>query len=317
MKAKDTPSAPLPRWRRVGGALLRAGLAVSFVAALAGGWLYHSARAQIDENLLSLGARMMAYDGASHQDAPRDLLINGQVLRLSSGMTDHPALEVLDFFEARCAAADGELALQIERALADHPEIEDAAPDSPTIREDNGRVGYVACLDLGPNSIDVAELARRLGEFGRTGDVAAIGDARYVFVEQSGQGEELGTHFVAMWTEGEFNVNTMFPEEGDAPGVDVEGVSRPPRSRRVLSGHERGMPHSMTVYSTRLSEADLEAFYRRDLGRNGWSLLELPEPTAGEAPPTLIAERGERMVTLMFQPDAEVGGSTVAIFDAR
>jgi len=269
------------------------------------------------ENLAGLGARMMAYDDASHQDAPRDLVINGQILRLSSGMTDHSATDVLDFFEARCAAADGQLSLQIEQVLADHPEVEGDSPDSPTVREDNGRTGYVACIDLGPNSIDIPELARRLGVFGETGDVAAIGDARYVFVEQTGSGDDTRTHFVAMWTEGEFNVNTMFPETGDAPGRDLDGVSRPPRARRVLSGHESGMPHSMTVYSTRLSEADLDSFYRRDLERNGWTLLELAEPAPTAAPPTLIAERGERMVTIMFQPDAQRGGSSAAIFDTQ
>ena len=317
MRAIRPEKKSVPRWRRVGRFLLRSALVVGFVALVAGGWAYHSARAQMDENLFSLGAQMMAYDQADHQDAPRDLVLNGQVMRLSSGMTSRPTTDVLDFFEERCVAADGNLALQFEQLRLDYPDVEMDFPDQPTLREDDGRNGYVACLDLGPSSVSAAELADRIGRFGNTGDVAEIGDVRFVFAEQSGEGDEIRTHFVAFWTEGEFNVATMFPETGDAPGPDVDGVSRPPRARRVLSGHERGMPHSITVYTSRLSEADLESFYRRDLERNGWSLLETEAPRPADAPPTLIAERDQRMVTLMFQPDAERGGSQAAIFDTR
>lgn len=304
---------PLPRWRRVARGIGRVALVAAFVGLLAGGWIYHSARAQISDNLFGLGAQMMAYEHATHQDAPRDLVVNGQTLHLSSGTTPRSAIEVLDYFEARCAAADGELTLQAEQLVAEHPEID--APDrplSPTLREDDGRNGYVACLDLGASSVSVTELVERLGRFGETGDVSAIGDTRFVFAEQG----ENGAHFVGMWTEGEFNVVRMFPETGDAPGDDVDGISRPPQSRRLLTGHERGMPHSITVYATRLGEPELESFYRRDLADRGWSILE-PAQRPSEAPPTIIAERGERMVTLVFQPDPANGGSQAAIFDGR
>ncbi|MCA9610067.1 MAG: hypothetical protein KC619_30935, partial [Myxococcales bacterium] len=100
---REKKPEPLPRWRRVMRVLGRVALVAAFVGILAGGWAYHSARAQISDNLFGLGAQMMAYEHATHQDAPRDLVVNGQTLHLSSGTTTRSAIDVLDYFEARCA----------------------------------------------------------------------------------------------------------------------------------------------------------------------------------------------------------------------
>jgi len=303
---------PPRRWLR---GLLRAGLVLTFVGVVAGGGVYHSARAQMDETFFGLGEHMMLYEYAAHQDAPRDLVINGQTIKLSSGTTTRSMGEVLDFFEARCADSDGEIALQMAQLAADHPEVTDevAPSDLPTLREQGARTGYVACFDMGDASIEVTEVLRRIRAYNRTGDVAEIGDMRYVFAERT----EQGAHFVALWTEGEFNVRRMFPAEGDAPGLDVEGVTRPPRSRRMLTGFERGQPHSMTVYHSRLDEAGLESFYRRELVEHGWTLMARPEDLPTDTPPTLIAERDDRMVTLVFLPNEQEGGASAAVFDAR
>ena len=318
MRAKRTIRVePLPRWRRVARALGRIALVAAFLGLVAGGWAYHPARAQLRDNLFGLGTQMMASEHASRQDAPRDLVVNGQTIHLSSGTTTRPAREVLDYFEERCARADGGLVAELDRLVREHPEgATPARPGTPTMREDDGRNGFVACLDLGAAPVCVAELVERLGRFGETGDVSVVGDARFVFAEQLGEGAETRTHFVGLWTEGEFNVLRMFPEQGDAPGADVDGVARPPGARRVLSGHERGMPSSITVYETRLGEAELDGFYRRELGAAGWTFLETAARPS-DAPATLVAERGERMVTLIFSPDLVNGGSQAAIFDGR
>jgi len=315
VRRKDDPPRSDKKPRRWLRALLRAALLLAFVGVIAGGWVYHSARAQMDETFFGLGEQMMLYEYAAHQDAPRDLVVNGQTIKLSSGTTTRSMEDVLGFFEGRCAEADGDVALQMEQLLADHPEVSSERPPSslPVLREQGARTGYVACFDMGEASIDVTEVLRRIRAYDRTGNVAEIGDMRYVFAERT----ERGAHFVALWTEGEFNVRRMFPEQGDAPGQDVDGVSRPPRSRRMLSGFERGQPHSMTVYHSRLDEAGLEAFYRRELPERGWTFLARPEDLPTDAPPTLVAERDDRMVTLVFLPNQQTGGASAAVFDAR
>ncbi len=312
MKGIGKPRAP-SRARRV---LRRLGLVVLtslFVAVLATGWVYHQARAQVGEGLMDLGAQMMRFADSRRQDAPRDLMLNGQRLRFSSGTADRPAREVLDFFEARCADADGGLSEQVEALREQRPDaFEGERSSSPVLREGNDRQGYVACLDFG-QSIGVTELAERLVRFGETSDVADVGEMRFVFAEQNERG---ATHFVAMWATGSFDLDRMFPEQGDVPGRDVAGVVRPSESRRTLSSWEQGEPYTLTVYETREDEGTLERFYRGALGRAGWTVLD-PARRDPAAPRLVVAEQGDRMLTVLFSTDLATGHASVAVIDGR
>jgi hypothetical protein len=314
---KKTPAPS--RARRVLRTIATVVLVLVFAGVVAGGWVYHRARAQVSENLFDLGAQMMRYAQASHQDAPRDLVLNEQLIRFSSGTARASADTVLDFFEARCENADGELGEQVASLREQHPDAiwPAAQSSSPVMREDDGRHGYVACMDLGRTSLGVNELAERLQRFGETGDVHDVGDMRFVFVEEYEREGHTTTHFVTMWTNGSFDVKRMFPDDGDAPGRDVEGLARPPRARRMLSGYERGQPYTLTVYQTREDEAELESFYRDALADGGFSLLEMPERQARDVPRTLIAEQGERMVTIVLATNPETGSATAAVLDGR
>lgn len=292
-------------------------LVAVFGAVLVGGSAYHGARAQVSENLWDLGSQMMRYAESRNQDAPRDLVLNGQVIRFSSGTADRSVDEVLDFFERRCADVDGGLTEQLDELRQQHEgRFPEDRSSSPTLREDNGREGYVACMDYG-QSLSVIELAQRLQRFGETGDVSHVGEMRFVFVRSRETPEGPRTHFVAMWTTGSFDLGRMFPETGDAPGVDPEGFARPPRTRRVLSSFERGEPYTMTVYHTRDDQSALELHYRRELSQNGWTLLEPARQAPADAPRTLVAEQGDRMVTIVFGTDIETGLSSAAVIDAR
>ncbi len=309
--AKKAPS----RARRILRRAMQALLIAAFVAIVAGGWVYHRARAQVSEGLWDLGSQMMRFADAREQDTPRDLLLNGQVLRFSSGTALRSADEVLDFFEGRCHEADGGIEEQIQALRSGRPDVFDReAPDSPVLREDDGHHGYVACVDFG-QSLSVTELGGRIARFNQTHDVGDIGDMRYVFVEQYEREGRTTTHFVVMWTHGAFDLDRMFPEEGDAPGRDVEGVGRPPEARRVLSSWERGQPYTISVYQARGDEADLESFYRRSLAHEGWTLVEGDRPS--DAPRMLVAERGERMVSVVFTTDLEHGVASAAVVDGR
>ncbi len=314
-RPSDAPRERAPRRRR----WVTVGLVVAFGAALAIGGAYHRAEAQLSEGLLDLGGRMMRYSDAETQSAPREVVLNGQVMHLSSGVAAGSVESLLDRFEARCDAADGELMEQLAQLQAEHPEADGVEGlRSPTLRRDDGERGYVACLDLGPESVTATELVERLHRYGDTGDVAEVGEARYVFAEESGG----STHFVALWTSGSFNLRAMFPQEGDVPGEDPDGIARPPSARRVLQGFERGQPHVMTVYETRSDEADLERFFHRALTAEGWSLsvdptgLEASRPM-GDAPTTFVAERGDRMAVVVLHTSLRTGHASAAVFETR
>lgn len=303
------------RARRILKRLALVALVAVFSGLLVAGSAYRGARAQVSENLWDLGSQMMRYSESRNQDAPRDLVLNGQLIRMSSGTAPRSASEVLDFFEGRCHAVDGGIAEELASMHRAQPDVIPAeAPTSPVLREDDGRQGYVACLEMDA-AITTTELMERIGRFGRSSDVSDIGEMRFVFVEQR-EGSE-STHFVAMWTNGSFDLDRMFPEEGDVPGNDPEGLARPPRSRRVLSSWERGEPYSISVYQTRDDEGDLDRFYRDELARSGWALLESDRRAPSHAPRTLVAEQGDRMVTLVFSTDLATGAASVAVIDAQ
>lgn len=307
-------------------------LMLAFAGVLGGGGVYRRAEAQLSESLNDLGVQMMHYDGATDQRAPHDLVINGQTLLMSSGSTNHSAAQVLDHFEARCADMDGGIAEQLAQLRADHPEAPPPERPSmlrtPTIRNDNhtshGHSGYVACIDLGAESVSVAELSARLRRYGTSHDIGDIGEIRYVFVEESEPEAGRDTprsHFVALWSDGSFDLDRMFPTEGDVPGRDPAGMTRPPASRRVLQGFERGQPHTMTVYETTEDEADLERFFVQQLPADGWSLTAAPrdtrDPTGGAAPTTFVAERGDRMAIVVLNTSLRTGRASAAIFETR
>jgi hypothetical protein len=259
---------------------------------------------------------MMRYDQARAQDAPRQLVVNGQTIHLSSGNAARSLTTVLDFFEARCADVDGAIVEQTEAAIREYgrPASVPAGDTSPVLRDERVGRGFVACLDLGAQSLSPTEIAARLRRYNASGDVHDIGDVRYVFAE----GDARSTHFVAMWSEGSFNLRQMVPADGgDAPGTDPADAPRPAGARRALHAFERGQSESITVYWSERTDSELEEHYRSSLPRHGWSLVEHPDRDLdSDAPRTLVAMNGSRMLTVVVRPEG-ARGSSAAVFTAR
>lgn len=271
-------------------------------------------RAQLGEAMFELGPAMLRYDGAIRQDAPRDLFINGQRIRLASGTTTHDLDTVLATYEARCAASDGGLGDEARALTAGGALPEQGETPIGVLRESSERRGYVACLDLGPTSIGAQGVLERIRRFEQTKDLAAIGDFRYVFAERT----ETGTHFVALWTQGAFKIEAMFPRSSDAPGRDPVAVPRPAGARRILSSWEDGHPQSLVVYEVRAMRApNLVDFYRERLPAEGWRWVEHERVArVARTSPILVAERGDSMVTL-FVTDAGERGAKAAVVVSR
>jgi hypothetical protein len=279
----------------------------------------YRARAQVGEVLLSLGAQMMQYDEARRQDEPRALFLNGERLSFASGTTDHEVSRVLDYYEARCAERAGHFAEQF-RAVAASRGITDPEGDGDffdgVLRAEEDDRGVVACLDMGAEAVAPEGIAARWERFQRTNDLSDFGALRYVYARRA----DGRTHFVTFWTDGSFKLLDMFPTTGDAPGRDPEDVPRPPDGRRLFAAYEDGHPQSMTVYEGSARDAaGLRAYYRDAMDDAGWHLLELPtdrDPHAAENAHTLVFERAERMVTLVFSDD-DVGGGTTTVLVSR
>lgn len=294
-----------PRVLRVVGVLSVILTVLALIVATVG---MRRARAQLGEGLLNMGAEMLRYEFANPQAPPQEYRINGQSFWLRTGNTEQPVETVLDWFEARCMAHDGQLGEQLEESLQQAGETVDVDTRllDPVIREGEvGRRGVVACLDSGTERLELTTLASRLQSFTETLRLSDIGDFRFAYVVKGRR----KTVFVTMWTEGVIDLGEMFATDGDVPGQDVAGVPRPREFRRILSAVPANRVQSITMYEGTGTKVQVQQFYKQQMPFRGWRRVELTAEEAAKLPfkqePTgdalLYYKLGDRDVAVMVQ----------------
>lgn len=249
------------------------------------------------EGALTRAGRLLIAIADSTQQAPRAIQLNGATLQLSVGSTERSVRDVLDHVQRQCRQHSGGLGRKLAEANARagrrvSVEEHDALLDG-IYRIDDGDHGVIACLDVGEERLSIDGLRARVAAFARTGDLAELGQVRFVTVERG----DRRTVFAALWSEGPILLTRMFPSHGDAPGRDLVGVPRPDRSRRVLSSWEAGQPKSIQVYLvTEKALHELKRDYRKQLVDAGVSLVGSP----ADAAPGYVAQRGAQAWVIGF-----------------
>jgi hypothetical protein len=244
------------------------------------------ARAAAEEAAKQSGLELLKQIGPTLVGPPEVALINGQRMSLASKLTPLSVSEVIERFGQHCREHSAGLASEIAAlpkgatALQQLPdELRDPSRwlSSETLAKD-GKVGQIACIARKNSGGGLTGLVERVLAFTESGDLAEIGDARYVVARRddaSGQ-----THVLAMWTEGKFNIPEMFADSGDAPGADSRDVPRPPDARRVLSAEMAHRPYALRMYDTKRSHAEVLSYYESELGPRGFLLHPLPHQSA-------------------------------------
>ena len=267
---------------------IRLGLFLTVPVALAAALALRSVHADTAEASWAPSAEPMAYPGVA-ASAVRALQLNGARVSFRTQTIAAPLDEVLAHYESVCAGPHAgfieQLSIQAARNAAD---------------------GYVACLDMGDGPRDMRSLSERLVRFSETGDLAALGGLRYARAHRIPKGSGEQTFLLTMWADSAFNLFGMLPTAGaDAGGSDLLGVPRPAGSQRILSAWEAEQPSGVVVYRVRdRSVAQLESFYRIELPKQGWALIERhpSESIAIDGIHMLSAEQGNRMVTVLASP---------------
>lgn len=237
------------------------------------------ARAEVGERLLGFGAELASFPSLRPHGPPRRVSVNGLEFGLLTLSTREPVRETLDRFHERCRARGG---FALPEALSGKLGSLDG-----TFREESEKEGVIACIDTN-RPLAFEELSQRLKAFGKSGDLRDLGELRYAFARREGT----HTTVVALWTEGSAPLFGVFPEKGDAPGLDPRDVPRPPSSRRLLSGREHGMPYSLTLYRVEQPPDSLRAWYERAFAAEGWEVV-----TQEARGPSLL-RKGERTLSL-------------------
>lgn len=268
---------------------------VIVVALLGFAFRAHQVRGQLDERMLQMGDVMMRYDGAIRQDETRVVMINGEQLQFSTGVTTHTVGEVLDNFETVCEAHDGGVVERFAR-LPERLQGRRMTHFRPILRGEGADGGYVVCLDMNQDDVTFNELRSRFERFERSSDIHDVGDLRYVFAQQTD--DPAVRRFLTFWTDGSFRFRSLMSGDGDAPGTDLTDVPRPPGAHRAISASEAGQTEAAVLYTgSTMTEWELEAFYQHELAQSGWQLTAIPE---GHQP------QGTRMVTAHRPDDSEI-----------
>jgi hypothetical protein len=261
--------------------VFRVALFLSCANVLATALYLPRARAAAEKFAVSRGLDVLRQLGPLVEGSEQAMSINGQRMFLASRVTPLPLEQVLDLFEHDCQVNSGGLSRELGQLPAATQGITIPAQwRDPsrwfTLREEEGRAGQVTCFVRQSSPGGLRGLIARLATFARSGDLAELGDAHYV-VAQRDERSKL-THVLALWTEGHFNVLSMFPASGDAPGADSSAVPRPPSSVRVLSAETLDRPYALRMYDSSLSPSEILNHYSQQMQSRGWARLELPRP---------------------------------------
>ena len=264
------------RWAgvaRVAAYLALVNLGISYL-------LMRSAYAGAEKAVQRLGTQLTRQLGSKVLGEPQVVSVNGQLLFLAAKETELSVKSVLDEFDAHCEAHSGGLREEFEkipgfdqRKLALPESMRDAGRIG-IIRSDAGHAspteteGHLVCIAQPKDGGGIRGLLTRVNEFMASGDASRLGDMRYVAARKLGNGK---TQVIAIWTEGTFNIEAMFPDQGDAPGTDARDFPRPPNAVRSFSAVIPDHPYAVRFYDSREPPAKVLAFYDKTLAEAGWA----------------------------------------------
>jgi hypothetical protein len=289
---------------------LRLALFLSAVAALCCFALMRKAEAKLGEALIRVGEQMLDLEGV-HRQTPTRLFINGATIGIQTGTSTHSVSGLLERFAGHCKD-NSSLALPTER-LEDGilPKRSPSVPDSDgVLRIESEMRGLVLCL-VGNGAGGLEGLTTAAEEFSKTGRFDAFGELRYLLAKPGVRG---GTSYVMLWSQGPFDLGKMFPDAGDAPGRDPEGLPRLAELRRVMSVTADGAAQSFNLYTSPTQTVDeLFTRYGAALESAGYRLAS-PESSATRdtrAARRLVARRDNSALSLDFS--ASAGDTHVAV----
>ena len=293
--------------------LVRAGAYVLCVTAVFGVVRVRTARAEMADRTVVLGRQMLTLANASTHEVNR-VVINGQPMWLGNSIAHETGKSILDRYQAYCESNTAQSAEEW-RAVATDPK---KAPDSklaPTgvMRGGSDSEGSIVCFTKTPKS--KPSLLEAMKAFEETGDLGALGAARYTYVKTTDKGN---AHVLTAWTDDTFNVSVLVGDETkDVPGTDFGGdIPRVPDSRRAFSARLDDSPFGVNVYHGKETPSKTLGFYDGVMQRAGWAAVdpELEKRAEGGKAVARLYEKNNVVLTVASTPmsdDPKEGSMTV------
>jgi|CXWL01.1.fsa_nt_gi hypothetical protein len=287
--------------------LLRAGAYFVAMGLVFGGLHIRSARAEVKDRTLELGRQMAQLASAKQHDVNK-LSVNGQLIWMGSSLSDDTPSRILDRYQSTCEKD----AAQPANAWRDLAQKTDGPADtrilSPgVLRAGDDREGSVVCFTK--TDISKPTIAGAVKAFAETGNLGALGAARYAYAKKTDKGNTL---VLTAWTDDTFNLLDLMAADGkDAPGADFPGIPRVPNATRGLSARLDETPFGVNIYRGKDDPKSVVAFYDDELGKAGWVALD-PELEKGAAAPLAarLYEKDGVVLTVASRRDADAATLT-------
>jgi hypothetical protein len=263
--------------------VLRLAAFLAVVVAISAWWKVRQVSAELSERAMSIGRTMESWrDPAAGTSTLR---VNGQRVSITSVSSDDQVSAILDRFAAMCGRHSGGMREEIHELIAHGAAIpEHVASQFGVLRAQDGELQGTAACFARESAGGMAEFLERAAKLVETGDLAAMGQLRYVFAHR--RAGSTTTHVLTAINHDSLPIEQVFPASGDVPGPDLVPGVRPEHARRVVSADLEGSSARAVLYETR-GKADVAlqaydaALPARGYERGDLSLVadQLPAPT--------------------------------------
>jgi hypothetical protein len=261
-------------------------------------WTVHRVSAEVAERSLSFGRQLDRMSEIAK--GATTLELNGAQLTVTTIVREQSVPALLDRFSALCARDSGGVSEQLDELARKGAHIPEpvAKGSFGVFRVDKeGREGTAACFARTGDG-GLMETIRRLDTVLDTGDFAALGQLRYMFVRRI---DERQTHAITVSSHGALPLARMFPELGDAPGYDVlEGV-RPVAARRLLSARAQQSDLQTAMYESRAAPDVALASYDAPMQARGYELGDLSHVAGSLVAGTRVYLRADQAVLVIAE----------------
>jgi hypothetical protein len=281
----------LGRWLRVAAFLF-------VVVSASAWWKIRQVKANFSELSASVGSELSRLQEIAAGTST--LKINGQRFTMTSATSDESVKTVVDRFSASCMKSTAGLAEQLRDLEANGVKLPAmlSTESVGVLRMEKNENEVTAACFARPGSGGYQDLLARLGHVVDSGDLAELGQLRYVLVRRHGTSDV--THVLAITALGQLPLASMFPDDGDAPGSDLLNTVRPAHARRVISAQLEGTTHETTLYEATGTPEDALGSYDSPLRARGFQLGDLGSAANEMNPiPTRVYFKSDDMVVVL------------------
>lgn len=290
----------------------------AYVACVGGAVMYVSfvrAYDRAERSLGELGFDMLAGLDALERGVEQ-VELNGQSFTFAATALPQLPNAVISEFEEHCERGSGALASDLRElvsaARVQGKRLPDGGPARWLTRSERavGRDSAHSSCFLRDDAAS-GSFWESLAEFAESGRLSALGKFRYVRADRK-EGDDV-TRVLAIGSDGEFDLDALVPDHGDARGADPRLAPRPADAARSFSARIVRSGQGAYVYTSHRPPADVLKQYEVELPKRGMRNIELPamadSPTSARA-----FAFGDSAVIVSATPGLE-GETQIAIFE--